>query len=418
MPSLFSCALVAMVGSVSAAGKCANLTATPYGLVNLTSKSACLAGSGDTQWFGAFKQDSPAGGTPRKKTWWTKSKSGDKVHFGGKITGREAKLLHEQGFSAIYALSSGNADEEAAAKEAGLLLKEGPHTNGVSLAPDTDASIAAVESFLAFVEANTGGHVYLHCGCGLWSGAAVQLHKAKTKATTDSAVALAEMEDHGYGMSAAFVTKLKTFTATDGTATELKAPGSKMCGSGSFWKAKYLGKFGSTELYDAGQIYSGEVATIAGGFAAVVNMRKSSASQETTTLLNAMDNKKAYVDGKVAGYLSTGCSDNLTETSCFKIDDSRPTTWISDTSTVNVELINSFEFGDNGGYNEAIESSAFANAKVDYTHLPIASNYTIDAFLAYGDQMVSKGMCVDHVCTNDTHVGTCCVIHPRLRGAD
>lgn len=103
--------------------------------------------------------------------------------------------------------------------------------------------------------------------------------------------------------------------------------------------------------------------------------------------------------------------------SCMQ-DNSRPNTWISNTSTVNVELINTFEFGDKGGYNEAIESSAFANAKVDYTHLPIASNYTIDAFLAYGDQMVSKGMCVDHVCTNDTHVGTCCVIHPRLRGAD
>ena len=385
--------LAALISSASATGMCVNLTAAPYAQLSaLTTSTTCLDASGDTQWVGAFGQDNPAGGTPRKKTWWTKSKSGEKVHFGGAPTVREVKLLHEQGFDAIYALVSGSADAKAAAVEAGMMYKEGVGS------PDTDASIDDVAAFVAFVEANTDGYVYLHCGCGRWSGAAVQFQKAKTGVTTDSAVALNEMNDHGYGMTAAFVTKLKTLTATNGEETVLEEVGTKMCGENNYWKAKYLGKFGSTELYDAGQIYSNEVSDIAGAFASVVNMRKSDAAQETTTLLNVIDNKYAYdgADGsgswadtwEVKSYLDADCDDDELTTSCFKVDKNRPNTWISGMSTTNVELVNTFEFGNMGGYSQSIESAALTDAGLDYTHLPIGSNYTLDSFLAYSEQMI------------------------------
>jgi protein tyrosine phosphatase (PTP) superfamily phosphohydrolase (DUF442 family) len=72
------------------------------------------------------------------------------------------------------------------------------------------------------------------------------------------------------------------------------------------------------------------------------------------------------------------------------VDGDRPNDWAGG-DDVNFEVLNSHEFGDSIGYNQAIEAAAWEAAEVEYHHLPVGGGegaYDAETLVEYADDMI------------------------------
>ena len=113
-------------------------------------------------------------------------------------------------------------------------------------------------------------------------------------------------------------------------------------------------------MYAAGQMQTNQLDAIAlANFTTVINLRQNDPQEEEVTLLN-------IADGTGEGRQLKG---NLEKN---RLDKNKDNSYISDTSEVNYESSNNLEFGDDVGYNEALEKEAFSSKpKLTYHHTPI-----------------------------------------------
>jgi hypothetical protein len=107
------------------------------------------------------------------------------------------------------------------------------------------------------------------------------------------------------------------------------------------------------------------------GIDVIANSRKGNSipstnkhSQEEVTLLNIKD--------KTGTYTGSG-RQSVQQLEANRLDSGKPSTYISSTSTVNYDVRNALEFGDDVGYNETIERNTIMKMlpSVDYVHLPV-----------------------------------------------
>ncbi|CAH1800703.1 unnamed protein product [Owenia fusiformis] len=135
----------------------------------------------------------------------------------------------------------------------------------------------------------------------------------------------------------------------------------------NYWEAMHVYK----NIFIAGQIWSSHLQRIKeAGFSTIFNLRNGPAensipSQEEVTLLNIRDGTGTY---EMGGRQS---KKRLEET---RIDASKPNEYISNTSMVNYESMNSLEFGDSIGYNEMKERMAIEALGIKYIHQPTVND--------------------------------------------
>ena len=155
-----------------------------------------------------------------------------------------------------------------------------------------------------------------------------------------------------------------------------------------YWMAKRL----TDCVYIAGQIQVGDLCSIReDGFKTIANMRKGPVipcgnrpSQEEVTLINIDSYKpKTYESG------GRQLRKNLLK---FRLDATKPNSYVSPTSTDNFESQNVCEFGDEIGYNETIERIALEKYEFEYYHVPVGGCYQYDEDALEGHYCVLKEM--------------------------
>ena len=92
-------------------------------------------------------------------------------------------------------------------------------------------------------------------------------------------------------------------------------------------------------------------------------------SQEESILLNIKDRTGTYND---TNYPVRQIKENLEKN---KIDPSLPNSYISTSSKVNYQQINTIQFGDDVGYNETVEQETFDKEGIEYYHMPIGKHH-------------------------------------------
>ena len=101
----------------------------------------------------------------------------------------------------------------------------------------------------------------------------------------------------------------------------------------------------------------------------IANLRKGvttagQPSQEESILLNIKDRTGTYSNGVPVRQTKTQLERN-------RIDSSLPRSYISPTSDVNYQSINTLQFGDSVGYNETIEQELLRAENLEYYHVPV-----------------------------------------------
>jgi protein tyrosine phosphatase (PTP) superfamily phosphohydrolase (DUF442 family) len=208
---------------------------------------------------------------------------------------------------------------------------------------------------------------------------------AKTAAGIDQAIT--EVGYHGIDISA-HVAGLALASGATKSATLPTVEAGELI-KDYHW-AKYLGKLGNTQFYDAGQIHENHINIIKTKVAAVVNMRKSATigGIETTNLLN-MHN----MGGDASG--STRHNATYVHANPQFIIDSTRTDPYAGPAGQNFESINVLEFGDAAGYNAIDEGVQMGAASLTYKHLPVGGSctackgYSKETLVAYATEMIA-----------------------------
>jgi len=400
----------ALAASASAAGKCAfQHSATRAWSVDAAKNTSALCTGTGYQWIGGYKQESYGSPiAPKRKTWWTKRLvvGETRLYFGGPPTERDMKMLYGQGFDAVYSVVhaasttstfTGNdlegntkltaSSAESKAKAIGLLYGINDQTDFKN-----QASLDDYVRFIDFAKNQTDGPIYVHCAFGGASSTALQMYRlskatlAKTAAGIDQAIT--EVGYHGIDISA-HVAGLALASGATKSATLPTVEAGELI-KDYHW-AKYLGKLGNTQFYDAGQIHENHINIIKTKVAAVVNMRKSATigGIETTNLLN-MHNMGGDASGSTrhnATYVQ------LPANTQFIIDSTRADPYAGPASQ-NFESINVLEFGDAAGYNASDEGVQMIAASLTYKHLPVGGSctackgYSKETLVAYATEMI------------------------------
>ena len=412
----------AMLGLSDAAALCITKTGAAWAVDAAATSANCTTANG--QWIGeasqeSFSVDSPWS-SPKRKTWWTKRlvKDEHRLYFGGRPSVRDVKYLYEQGYDAVYYLLGGEgggtlgdeaqattAEEQATAAEAGLLFAAAPVTT--ENAWNSAAVIDDLTAFIDFALANTNGPIYIHCGSGFASSAALQMYRlrkdaaltARPMGSTIMTVqgAIDEVAVHGFDISGQSLALSREAGVAAAEATAPTDHGNDQINA--YHWMKYLGSFGDVKMFDAGQIHSTHIeAAKAAGIKVVVNMRKDSTSQEETNLLNlgsAAKTKNAAIEGPPAipEVMRTDSAALFENYPQWVTESTRPTSWVGDVNgAFNFESTNALEFGDSVGYNSDTEKAAWEAAGVTYVHIPIGhggkDDYSAAKLLASSDVMI------------------------------
>lgn len=365
------------------------------------------------QWIGDYTQEVYGNAqAPKRKSWWTKRITNcadtacveNRLHFGGPPSVYDLKMLYEQGFDSVYSvlqttqggfadgLNEPTATVQAAAADIGLMYRVNPVTDW--------GSQAALDDYVAFIDfalAETDGPVYVHCGIGLASGTALQMYRLAKGMLPQTAAGITQAIDeiaiHGFDITG-HVSKLALAANTSAPTSTPTVTAAAVLPNYPW--AKYLGKLGTTEFYDAGQIHSAQVTKMAsdGQIGAVVNMRKSPTvgGREITALLNIYSTGDGTSSDRAnATYVSQVSPQWI-------IDSDRPNTYDdpeSDNPADNFLSINHFEFGDEHGYSSDLEAAAWASVNISYTHLPVGGtcdackSYTTQTMVDYADELIA-----------------------------
>ena len=128
-------------------------------------------------------------------------------------------------------------------------------------------------------------------------------------------------------------------------------------------------------IYFCGQVQANHVPIFKStGYNVFINVRKGvtsadEPSQEESILLNVKDGTGTY---NGTNYPIRQIKENLEKN---RINDSLPNSYISATSQVNYQQINTIQFGDDVGYNETIEREKFDKEGIEYQRMPIGKYY-------------------------------------------
>eukprot|EP01047_Picozoa_sp_COSAG01_P006904 COSAG01_NODE_254_length_20214_cov_25.086254_23_plen_342_part_00 len=208
---------------------------------------------------------------------------------------------------------------------------------------------------------------------------------AKSAAGIDQAIT--EVGYHGIDISA-HVAGLEVASGQTKSATLPTVQAGELIND--YHWAKYLGKLGTTQFYDAGQIHEHHINIIKTKVAAVVNMRKSATigGIETTNLLNLHN-----MGGDASGSTRHNATYVKLNTQ-FIIDSTRGDSYAGPANQ-NFESINALEFGDAAGYNASDEGVQMNAASLTYKHLPVGGGcsackgYSKETLVAYADEMIA-----------------------------
>lgn len=380
-----------------------------------------------------FKQpDYGSPGSPKRKTWWTKrltntGEHSERFYIGGQPSLRDLKMLYEEGFSTVYSLWNfgeqrmmgdqplpTTAEAAKVAEEAGLLY--GVWTEGEK---GDWMSKEAVDHIEEVVDKGLKlkGPIYLNCYIGRTACQAMQAYRARKgiiaagKGESVTAAAMRECGAHGFRFdNKAFAEAIAREAGEDFAAIEAELPlvesaadypdGADAAPEGAdgiWWKGdqkyglsqyhwlKYLAKINeATRIFDAGQIHKAHVKAIKeANIGVVVNMRKSNEAQEETNLLNIGKDPKQSEGRQDPAFISSE------KGKAYITDASRPASWVNDANgEYNFESLSEEEFGDAGGYNEALERVYVKSAGLEYFHLPVGKNYSADALQSYSAPMI------------------------------
>ena len=329
---------------------------------------------------------------PSRKNWWAKRVASDDFYTCGRPTERQIKYASETGFKTLISLHTYDSDMGNVTAPGGIYLPSTARTR-----------------YIAEQIAGMDFRVVLPSGVRNWMSLDVisRIHAIIRQSTKPLLFYCAS----SYG--ATFLTLahfLNVSTHNDNLAGETKLTDSELFSVGAqlgfdfinnttlrrlvseivgrnkvseplapeviikswqikYWQMKPVYK----HIFVAGQIQSNELEAIrSAGIKTIINNRKGTTippkdekSQEEVGLLNVKDMTGTY----------SGTGRQRTEQlEANRIDPYKPTIYISDTSTLNYEMNNTLEFGDDIGYNETMERMAIENMLpgVEYIHLPIS----------------------------------------------
>jgi protein tyrosine phosphatase (PTP) superfamily phosphohydrolase (DUF442 family) len=214
----------------------------------------------------------------------------------------------------------------------------------------SESAIDALEAFIDFALENTNGPIYVHCGTGFASSAALQMLRLRRAAKGESVEmtvqgAIDEVAVHGFDISTNADVVAALFREAGTTAAAVTAPTEDGTTEINLYHwMKYLGAFGEVKMFDAGQIHAAHIAAAkAAGIKVVVNMRKAVTSplpadngknsQEETNLLNLGTSAKTSTPAVLGGVSEAKCFDTWNgvetvaadATACAAVDTSTAT---------------------------------------------------------------------------------------------
>ena len=319
---------------------------------------------------------------PSRKSWWAKQIT-DNIYVAGRLTESQIKFASESGFKTLVALSVFDTEEELGDETL-------PHLDGMRhvavtlsgmrfetvLQPGEDwARKETVEKFTSIMKDATPP-VLLTSFIG--KGAAfTALAYLANQTTSDSSfrprIDSAEFYGRAASLGYIFDTPIQTALVSDISGQPVVSNPPKPNIDVEDWANNYwLAKPVYRNVYIAGQIRSNYLQSIKDArYDVIINYRKgvvippdNKPSQEEVTLLNIKDRTGTY-DG--AGRQS---EKRLLDT---RLDPSQTNDYIGPASKVNYELRNTFEYGDDIGYNETLSRLDFEDKipSIKYVHTPI-----------------------------------------------
>ncbi|XP_045165415.2 uncharacterized protein LOC123529244 [Mercenaria mercenaria] len=350
----------------------------------------------------AVKRNPPGFNSP-SKVWWAKEVTPD-FHVAGRLTERQIKYASEAGFGSILSLfiyetddygSFGgeylptSAEAWAAAHKAGLQY--------VALIGAND-DWGSVDTILKFSDVlpNLRRPILLHCDRGYTITFVTLMYMANQTRYNSSYEPKIYSEDF-YKITAAMGLDfthddLKEVVANITGEEIVENPPKHNC-QPEEWLDFWLAHPVSKNWYVAGQIRQCDVKALeATGFKAVVNMRlglthNGKPSQEPITLLNIKEGSTTYGNG------TTPPRQDLNTLEKNKINRHHSSDYIGEKSTINYEIENPSEFGDDIGYNEQFEKDIVEKSSLKYYHIPISpdTNFTAETFRQVRDTLLEAG---------------------------
>ena len=235
------------------------------------------------------------------------------------------------------------------------------------------SSVEAVDAFEAAVD-ELSKPILVHCDAALAATGVTLLYLAKRNEISCSDVFSRGLEiGFDYRGVREFVQTARSVVADSTTCPDVPTVSDPLAWK-RFWEAKRL----TDCVYISAQFQSDRVCNIQKDeFKVVANMRMGAfdpcgdaPSQEEVSLLNVNSSAlRTYDNG------GRQLTENLMN---FRLDPTKPNSYISPDSTVNFESENTCEFGDAVGYNETLERLRLDESGIKYCHVPVGGCYRFD----------------------------------------